>query len=142
MHVRMTTDAFDLSAAADETFDAFPGLLNALVAEGAASLREGDPYTDRTGTLRRETKAEMGEGSDGLLSSEVRVHLVMDTPYASYVKNLGYSHFDEVAAEIEEQFADGVHAIERSLGGQRAVQFSPTRRHFQRGQTSLPLAAE
>lgn len=64
-----------------------------IAGNAAYRLREGDTYKDRTGDLRRSTHAELSVSGNG----DAIIELLMEMHYASYVKRLGFSQFDEEA---------------------------------------------
>lgn len=62
------------------------------VEAAADALQQTDPYQDRTGDLRSGTRAvNVSDDPDAW-----EFELEMDTKYASYVQDLGFSRFDEV----------------------------------------------
>jgi hypothetical protein len=86
------------SAQATRAIDAIPTTALGFVEAGADVLRSTDPYQNRTGRLRASTQAINVSDSPDAWEFE----LVMDTEYASYVQDLGFSRFDEVGAMTAE----------------------------------------
>ena len=74
--------------------------------QGAQRLRSTDPYTNRTGELRANTRAM---GRTGVTTLEMGMF------YASFVNKLGYSNFDEVAAFVEDQVDRGIDKMLEDL---------------------------
>jgi hypothetical protein len=73
---------------------------------GAKRLQQTDPYANRTGELRANTRAV---GKTGLTILEMGMF------YASYVNNLGYSNFDEVANFVDDQVDRGIDKMLEDL---------------------------
>lgn len=91
--MRVTCDASDVHEATERAEDAFldmPDEVYGFVEAGAEALRETDPYQNRTGNLRASTRAVRVDA--GL---EFSYRLEMYEPYASYVRDLGFSRVDE-----------------------------------------------
>lgn len=78
--------------------------IRTLADAGARRLRDTDHYQNRTGQLRAGTQAHGGEAG-------FPVVLEMDMYYASFVHNLGYSHFDEVAAWVDREVDRGIDTM-------------------------------
>lgn len=83
-----------------------------LAQQGAEVLRSTDPYQDRTGDLRESTEAVIDQSGDPVI-----VVLRMGEDYASFVKRLGYSNFDDVSEEVKRQMDDGMRTVRRRIGG-------------------------
>jgi hypothetical protein len=81
------------------------------VAEGGAEeLRATDPYTDRTGDLRKNTAAIVAQAG-----AEIVVSLEMGMHYASYVNALGYSNFDQVTDQTKMAMRHAIAALKRRI---------------------------
>ena len=94
---------------AEREFAQLPGRMLFLANEGAQWLKDGDPYTDRTGNLRVSTQALLTDGSFG--GGDVVVVLEMDEHYASYVKKAGWSNFDDAVATVSQEIDAGIRAM-------------------------------
>ncbi len=96
MRVRVTSQAEKKAQRAEDEFARVPAALEAIAEFHAEYLRDTDDYQDRSGDLRKHT---VGRVIDGAPDS-VTVELVMDEPYASFVRRLGFSNFYEVVKDM------------------------------------------
>jgi len=110
VRIKFSTRSIDRMADnAEREFDRLHSDILEIADWGAAQLREHDSYTDRTGDLRKSTDAF----SSGHAAKSVNLEMGMH--YASYVHNLGYSDFDEVAELVERQIDRGIDAMLRRI---------------------------
>ena len=89
---------------ANEVFEEMPRAVLSFIQEGAETLVASDPYQDRTTNLRNSTEAQIFD--DSVDSWEF--DLAMDQPYASYVRDKGFSFIDDVADEVSDRIDEFV----------------------------------
>lgn len=78
-----------------------PRRMHRILAAAASEERRTHAYRNRTGTLQSETQAsEIRESGD-----ETVIELAMNTEYASYVVDRGFSQFREIAERAADQIA-------------------------------------
>jgi hypothetical protein len=100
--VRVSSDARRRARAAEKALGGFRDDMLDIVEDAAEELRETDPYQNRTGNLRENTKAAM--------QGDV-ISLVMDEDYASYVNAKGLTGIDEAA----EDAAKAIETAQKNL---------------------------
>lgn len=99
VHSRQKSQARTLANRARKAFGALPGRMEEIAGNAALRLRERDTYQDHTGDLRRSTEVLLSLEGNG----DAVIELVMDMPYASFVKRLGFSGFDEEALRASQR---------------------------------------
>lgn len=109
------SDVHDFTARAVAEFDDMPKNVFGFVEAGADILRARDPYENRTGQLRANTQAV--NVNDDL--DQWHFQLQMATPYASYVRDLGFSDIDDVYIRVRDEISVfiGVTMPRRMLSG-------------------------
>lgn len=95
------SDIIEMAQRAERSLDSVDDDMLDLAEQAAEHLQTIDHYQDRTGNLRKSTRA-VGGGIGGA------VKLEMAEEYASYVHARGFSNFDDVAKELEEQIDTGI----------------------------------
>lgn len=87
--------------------------MEAIAGNAAFRLRQTDPYTDRTGNLRRSTEAELSISGNG----DAIIELVMGMYYASFINKLGYTRFDEEALRALQRIRALIARTRRRMKG-------------------------
>lgn len=98
----MNVDASDVHTFTRKSlraFDRMPGDVFGFVEAGAKILVQTDPYQNRTGDLRASTLAI--NYSDDVDAWEFSLN--METEYASYVRDRGFSRIDEVYGVVAQE---------------------------------------
>lgn len=105
MKVTMSGDVQEMAATRIAAIRRYPSDVLAICEAAAAELRATDSYQDRTGDLRESTQAIAAIGG-----SVNAVTLQMGEAYASFVKRLGFSRWDEVSARAAVQVRQSAKA--------------------------------
>jgi hypothetical protein len=96
MRVRVSSQAERKAQRAEDAFACVPAALEAIAEFHAEYLRDTDDYQDRSGDLREHTVGRIVDAG----ADTATVELVMDMPYASYVRRLGLSSFYDVVKDM------------------------------------------
>ncbi len=111
MRVRVSSQAETKATRAETEFGHVPAALEAIAEFHAEYLRDTDSYHDRSGDLRAHTVGRIVDpGADA-----VTVELVMDEPYASYVRRLGFSDFYDVVSDMSRNCNRAMAGISRRI---------------------------
>ncbi len=107
MRVRVSSQAETKASRAEAEFGRVPASLEAIAEFHAEYLRDTDSYHDRSGDLRAHTVGRVVDaGADA-----VTVELVMDEPYASFVRRLGFSDFYDLVKDMSRNCNRAMAAI-------------------------------
>lgn len=109
------SDVNDFTDRAVAVFEEMPKNVFGFVEAGADILQNTDPYTDRSGDLRSNTQAVNVNDDVDLWHFQLQ----MATPYASYVRDLGFSQIDDVWFIVRDHISVyiGVTMPRQILGG-------------------------
>lgn len=115
MKLRRRSGAQRATERAEREFALLASRMLEVAQQGAERLQDTDPYQDHPG---RKGSENLRKSTQALMTSEgttITVVLEMDTTYASFVKNLGFSDFDAVAKFAVRDIQTGIRAMGRRI---------------------------